>query len=226
MKKMTILAALGCALIAAPVAAQDTVLNHDGFHIEAIGGYDVLDLEIDGLGSGDEGDIMYGIAAGYDFRSPNSNVTFGVEAELADSSVGIGESYVGNIEGFDVDATASADAGRDIYVGARVGGVLSENVLVYAKGGYTNMSIDFGVNGTIDGEPFGGSENATFDGVRFGAGVEFAFSQSAFAKLEYRYSNYRDGEIELDGETFDLGDLFDDADLTRNQFVAGVGFRF
>lgn len=52
--------------------------------------------------------------------------------------------------------------------------------------------------------PFG-TGNA--DGVRLGAGVEYKFSDMIFGKVEYRYSNY-------------------EADIERQQVVAGLGVRF
>lgn len=226
MKKTAVIAALCGAAFATSAAAQDNANPHDGFRVEVIGGYDNIDLEVEGEGSGDEGDLMYGVAVGYDFGPGNSPVTFGIEAEYSDSSVGVSEDFVGVIEGFNVDATGALEAGRDLYLGGRLGGALSDNVLVYAKAGYTNMQIELNVDGTIDGEAFAGSESATFDGLRLGAGAEFAFGSNAFAKVEYRYSTYSDGEFEFDGVTYDLGTLFDGADLTRNQFIAGVGFRF
>ncbi len=48
--------------------------------------------------------------------------------------------------------------------------------------------------------------------------------ENSFVKLEYRYSNYSEGEIDLEGDLPD-SDRFD-TDLDRHQIVAGVGFRF
>jgi outer membrane immunogenic protein len=45
------------------------------------------------------------------------------------------------------------------------------------------------------------------DGLRLGAGIEFALGRGAYAKTEYRYSNYEGG-------------------VTRNQVITGLGFRF
>lgn len=45
------------------------------------------------------------------------------------------------------------------------------------------------------------------DGVRVGAGIEHQLGSRAFVKAEYRYSNYEQG-------------------ASRNQVLAGVGFRF
>jgi outer membrane immunogenic protein len=49
--------------------------------------------------------------------------------------------------------------------------------------------------------------NANADGIRAGAGLEYALGQNLFVKAEYRYSNYEAG-------------------VERNQVVGGFGFRF
>ena len=65
--------------------------------------------------------------------------------------------------------------------------------------------------------------NFDTDGYRLGAGVEQAISENTFAKIEYRYSKYSEGEIDVpngaDSDRFDL-------DLDRHQVVASVGLRF
>lgn len=75
-------------------------------------------------------------------------------------------------------------------------GAIVGSGLLYVKAGYTNARIE--VNG------LGGSNG---DGFRAGAGYEYVISAKSFVKVEYRYSNY-------------------EADLTRNQVVAGFGVRF
>lgn len=105
-------------------------------------------------------------------------VVLGVEADVTDSTTKI----------------AGIVSDRDLYVGARVGTVVGQSLL-YAKAGYTNARLE---------SPVG---NANFDGVRLGAGVEYALGGNMFLKGEYRYSNY-------------------EADLSRHQVVGGFGIRF
>jgi outer membrane immunogenic protein len=58
-----------------------------------------------------------------------------------------------------------------------------------------------------------------------GAGVEQKLGTNAFAKVEYRYSNYSEGEIDF--ETPDVADTDRfDIDTDRHQVVASVGWRF
>lgn len=62
------------------------------------------------------------------------------------------------------------------------------------------------------------------DGWRVGAGVETALGEKAFAKIEYRYSNYNEGEFDFNGTTPDSSRFRIDTD--RHQVVASVGLRF
>jgi outer membrane immunogenic protein len=165
-------AALFAAVSAAPAFAQDARPAFSGGHIEAIGGYDSIS------GGGDsEGGVVFGIAGGYDFRS--GGAVFGLEAEATESTV----------------EDAGVEAGRDLYVGGRVGGVVGGNGLLYVKAGYTNARASAGGVG-VD-----------FDGIRAGAGLEWLVGRNMSFRAEYRYSNY-------------------EADLSRNQGVVGLGFRF
>jgi outer membrane immunogenic protein len=156
--RMFYAAALLAAASATPAFAQDARPAFSGGHIEAIGGFD----SVSGGGDSDSG-IAYGIAGGYDFRS--GGAVFGIELEAAESST----------------EDAGVEAGRDLYAGGRVGGVVSENVLLYAKAGYTNARASVGGTGV------------NFDGIRAGAGVEWLVGRSFSIRGEYRYSNYEDG---------------------------------
>jgi outer membrane immunogenic protein len=155
---MVHVAALIAAVTAAPAFAQDATPAFNGGHIEAIGGFD----SIHGGGDSENG-VAFGISGGYDFRS--GGAVFGVELEAADSTI----------------SDSGVSASRDLYAGGRVGGVVSENVLIYAKAGYTNARASFGGTGV------------NFDGVRAGGGVEFLVGRNFSIRGEYRYSNYEDG---------------------------------
>jgi len=189
-----LLSGAGVAVAASPAAAQEAP-PFSGIRVEGLVGYDRTDVE------GEDSDgVMYGAQAGYDFQSGGG--VFGIEAEISDSTV---DECVS-----DVDVTGDtlcAQLGRDLYIGGRAGAVIGRNVLAYAKAGYTNarVGIDYedGTAGTANDFELG--EN--LDGVRAGAGLEFAIGPNSYAKTEYRYSNYEQG--------------FD-----RHQVVAGFGFRF
>ena len=103
--------------------------------------------------------LVYGVNVGYDFDL--GGAVAGVSAEYADS---------------DEDGI-----GRDLSVSGRIGGKVGTRAMIYALGGYTNLSVD------LPGDDF------ELDGARLGAGVEFALTPNIFANGEYRYSNYELG---------------------------------
>lgn len=183
MKNVTIAAAIAASALASPVLAQE-VGDFSGVKGTAIAGYDNTDFGIGGAGSSDNADgFLYGASLGYDIQS--NNMVYGVEAEITEST--------GELSG----GGASVDASRDLYAGARLGFVVGDSALLYAKAGYTNARY------TASGAGVAGNA----DGVRVGAGIEYKLSDNAFVRGEYRYSNYEAG-------------------VSRNQVVGGVGFRF
>jgi outer membrane immunogenic protein len=95
------------------------------------------------------------------------------------------------------------------------------NTLVYAKAGYTKARYGFlGTDGEVEDE-----QHIDTDGWRVGAGVEQKLGANAFAKIEYRYSNYSNAEVDFEPEGIPDTDPFD-VELDRHQVVAGVGWRF
>ncbi|HEX8642064.1 MAG TPA: porin family protein [Allosphingosinicella sp.] len=191
-----VLAALLAGSVVTPAAAQEATGNFSGVRVEGIVGYDRPSVEGDGSSG-----VVYGAGVGYDFQSRGSAV-FGVEGEVTDSTSD------DCIADFDVTGDElCARAGRDFYVGARAGAAVSPNVLLYAKAGYTNARVGFDYEDGTTGTALDFDEGRNLDGLRAGAGVEFAIGPNSYAKTEYRYSNYEDG-------------------VSRHQVVAGFGFRF
>lgn len=175
-----ILSALACtaAIVATPAFAQDAAPAFNGGHIEAITGYDHIS-------DGDDG-ILYGIGAGYDFRM--NNVVLGIEGEVLESTAG---DCLGNL---------CVDAGRDLYIGGRIGVVAAPRVLVYGKIGYSNARVEV-TQGNVE-------DHTNLDGIRAGAGVEWQFRNAPLSvRAEYRYTNY------------ELG-------VERHQGTLGLAFRF
>lgn len=195
MLKYAPLALLGFAGLAAPALAQDVAApNFTGARVEGILGWDrnqAFDDHEDG--------VLYGLGAGYDFALGGGTAIAGIEGEINDSSAKVcaGAQTA-------TDPELCARAARDLYIGGRVGTVVGGRTLLYAKAGYTNGRYKF----TSDN----GSNRTTLakddlDGVRVGAGAEYALSPNTFVKAEYRYSNYEQG-------------------VTRHQVVGGFGMRF
>ena len=220
MRKIFFLLATGSALVSVPALAQQVDSTFTGPRVEAVLGYDVTkagssvddDLNADNDESIDG--LLYGVGVGYDFDL--GGVVIGAEAEITDSTAKT-KFDNGDFEGF---GFGNVRANRDLYLGARVGAKVGPQMLLYAKGGYTNAKFDVLSNdGTREYR-----EDIDADGWRIGAGAEYALSERAFAKLEYRYSNYERAEIDFDGDIPD-SERFD-VDLDRHQVVASVGMRF
>jgi len=179
MKNVTIAVAIAASVLASPAMAQEKG-DFSGAKATVIAGYDNIDLDIAGLDNVDG--FLYGATLGYDIQS--GNVVYGAELEATEST--------GNIS----NAGGRLEAGRDLYAGARLGFVVGDAALLYAKAGYTNARVS---------SPGFGGENG--DGVRVGAGVEYQLSTNMFARGEYRYSNYEDG-------------------VSRNQGLVSLGMKF
>ena len=214
-----LLAAASVATLSVPAMAQDDS-TFTGPWIAGVAGYDMNragSSQDDGINvdrdQNAEG-LIYGAAIGYDVDM--GGVVLGAEAELTDSMAD--SNYSDPYTNFGL---GTVDAGRDIYVGARVGFKAQPSTLLYAKGGYTNARFNFvGTNGTTNYD-----RNLDTDGWRAGAGVEQKLGGNAFAKLEYRYSNYNRGEIDFESANIADSDRFD-IDTDRHQVMAGVGWRF
>ena len=190
-----LLAALLAGVATTPAMAQDTA-PFSGPRVEGIVGYDTTDVE----GENSDG-VAYGVGVGYDFQARGGAV-FGVEAEASDSTV---DECVNDVDV--VGDQLCAKAGRDLYVGGRVGAAVSPNMLVYGKAGYSNARVGLDYEDGTSSDALDFDEGENLDGIRVGAGLEFALGPNSYAKTEYRYSNYEQG--------------FD-----RHQVVAGFGFRF
>ena len=185
----------GAAAISAIPASAQEATPFSGVRVEGIVGYDTTDVE-DENSSG----IAYGAGVGYDFQM--GGLVAGIEAEASDSTL---DECVSNVDL--VGDELCVQAGRDLYVGGRIGAAVSRNVLLYGKAGYTNARVALDYEDGTAGTVLDFEEGENLDGVRVGGGLEFALGPNSFAKAEYRYSNYEQG--------------FD-----RHQVVGGFGFRF
>lgn len=213
-----ILATVSAAALASPAAAQQDS-NFDGLHVEALAGYDVMrpgsTTDIDNNEAVDQtiDNVAYGVGAGFD--ASLGGVVVGAEAQYVRSEAGTEYDTTG-FTGFGV---SNVDLGRDLYFGARVGVPMGENTLLYGKGGYTNTRLNVVSTDNITDT----GTNVDLDGWRAGAGVEQAISPGLFAKVEYAYSNYEEGEFDapsgLDSDRFGV-------DMDRHQLMVGVGARF
>ena len=221
MKKLATVLTAGAALAgASPALAQDNS-TFTGPRVEALLGYDInkagSTIDDDANPNDDESTegLLYGVGAGYDLAIGKAVV--GVEGEFTDSTAKT-KNENGDFENF---GFGGVRVGRDLYVGARAGFLVTPRTLIYAKGGYTNARYNIrGTDGTTNLR-----ESFDTDGWRVGAGAEMALSGRTYAKLEYRYSNYSRGEVDFEDPSLPDSSRFN-IDTDRHQIVAGVGVRF
>jgi outer membrane immunogenic protein len=199
--KNILIATAALSAVSAPAFAQEAS-NFGGAKIGAVVGYDKVRLEALGDDGSKDG-FLYGVNAGYDFDL--GTAVIGIEGELADSTT---KESVEDV--FVLGDEVSLNAARDLYIGARVGFPVSQNVMLYAKGGYTNARVKLKYDDGVD--TF--SEGRNLDGWRVGAGAEYVMAQT-FARLEYRYSEYENND--------DLGATIEPS---RHQVALIAGFRF
>lgn len=218
---VAILAATSVAALSAPAMAQDATDGaFTGPRVEAIVGYDVskagssIDDETNNDNDQSIEGINYGIGVGYDINA--GGIVLGLEGEYTDSSADVDYDQADP----ELFGLGDVNAGRDLYVGARVGVLAAPDLLVYAKGGYTNAR--YNLNGSFDGEEYRAKIDT--DGFRVGAGVEYALDTNTFAKVEYRYSNYSSAELDFENDRTDV--QIGEIDTDRHQVMVGFGYRF
>jgi outer membrane immunogenic protein len=184
-------AALLATAAASPALAQERA-PFTGLRAEGLVGWDRVQANSD-----HDDAVGYGAAVGYDMQMGSALV--GVEAEYSDSDnrACVGAATV-------ADPRICTKTGRDLYAGGRIGTVIGGSTLLYAKAGYTNAQAKLTSD---DGTTQVTLDKANLDGVRVGAGAEYAVGPNSYVKAEYRYSNYEQG-------------------VERHQGMAGFGFRF
>jgi len=202
-KKIFLVAA---ALTAIPSAAMaQDAKPFTGPYVGVLAGWDHVKVS-DGSGSASKDGVAYGGVLGYDLNLGGAVV--GAEAEISGAST---KETATNL--FTAGDVGEIKAGRDLYVGARVGAVVTPSILLYAKAGYTNAraTVDYDDHA---GTTFHAADN--LNGFRVGAGAEYSFGRFA-ARAEYRYSDY--GNFKYNG--VDTG-----IDAKRHQIVVTALARF
>jgi len=209
------LALMSIALAATPAFAQDEV-KLDGFRIGGLAGLDLVSA-----GAGDE--VTFGTEIeDTDLEGAAFYIEIGRDFRIGDLVLGFGSEYgtsTASVEVTDGTVLEELETGVDFFIGARVGAVVGDRTMIYAKGGYTNNEVTY----TVDDPQLGTFElDPGVDGFRIGVGVEHMISSGFYIKGEARYSNYSNLELTGPDETeIDIG-----IDLDRTQVLFGAGFRF
>lgn len=197
LKKLIVAAALA-SCVSVPALAQDSA-PFSGPYVAGMIGYEVVDLRIPDADTNHDDGLLYGGVIGYDVNL--NGAVIGFEGEYADSNTKYSASDV-----FLPGDSARIGYGRDLYAGVRIGGEVAPNMMVYAKGGYTNAKVEGRYDDGVD--VFTDSEK--LEGYRLGAGVE-TNTNGLLGRLEYRYSSY--------GE-------FQGNEVERHQVALILGYRF
>lgn len=206
MRKSILLIALAFTAFGASTAiAQDGGTPEDtgrktftGPRIETTIGFDQSEdretgHKIRGMRAG--GAIGYDVAIGDTF-------TLGAEAGIGWGVTGNERIMFGLPNGQNFNFTMSA--GHDIDISVRLGTRLGKNTLFYGKAGWADAAYRYRFDQASQGSGVGNTDN----GLRAGLGLEQMLGKHVYAKAEYRYSRYDDGE------------------MTRQQLLTGLGVRF
>lgn len=176
-----------------------------GFSIGAGGGYGMWNVDTSSVvpgtifatGTGTEGGRggLGTISAGYDYQLAK-RIVGGVFADVDLANIkGIWQDEAAFVSGTLNESTAWA-------VGARIGWLVTPQILSYFDGGFTQARFD-GVNVVFDvapsiGHPFATLAAQTYDGWFLGGGVETQLpflGGGWFARAEYRYAQYDSANI-------------------------------
>jgi outer membrane immunogenic protein len=179
----------------APVAIETApVFSWSGPYLGIHGGYGWGDADIEGAGSDSFDGARMGGFVGYNWQFSNGFVA-GVEGDV---------NYDWNNN--DYGAGVDAESGFSGSARARLGYAM-DRTLIYAAGGWTATNVE--VNTPV------GDESDTLHGWTIGAGVDHAFTDNLFGRVEYRYNDYSKG---------DLGGA--DVDFNQHVVQVGVGVKF
>lgn len=177
----------------APAAVEmPAAFSWSGPYLGVHGGYGWGDGEALGAdGSFDGG--RFGAFAGYNWQMSNGFVA-GIEGDL---------NYDWNDDA--ITATSDFETGFSGSVRGRVGYAM-DRTLIFAAGGWTATNVE--TSGAVE-------DDDTLHGWTLGAGVDHAFTDNMFGRLEYRYNDYGSG---------DLGGA--DVDFDQHVVQVGIGVKF
>lgn len=208
---------------AADLAPVPEVYDWSGFYIGLQAGYawgdlDVTTFEDDGTpapnsdGSTDIEGIIGGAHAGWNIQL--DSIVLGIEAD---------------VNATDIDGTFTFDNGdnfsADINVAGSIRGRLGfafDRALIYGTGGLTIADVELGTLnfGAVNDEE---TDHKTYFGYTVGGGLEYAFSDSLSARVEYRYTDLGDKNFDWDTA---FPDFNGDYDISYHMVQGGLSWHF
>lgn len=141
--------------------------------------------------------FLLGAFAGYNWQV--GNIVAGAEAD-------IGYSWV---EGSNAGLTS--ESGVEGSLRARLGYVVSPNILLYATAGGAAKDLEVSGGGV--------SDSNTMIGWTAGGGADIMVTENIFGRVEYRYTDFG-------SETFDVGATSADVDDKDHRINFGLGVKF
>jgi outer membrane immunogenic protein len=195
--KFFVFALAGAATLAAAPAHADTF---DGPYVGVQAGWDRDEVGVEGTVDVDTSNesLLVGGYLGYNFKIAERFV-LGAEAGISTS---VDDSYglTAGGESITFDPRFSYD------LSARAGYIVNEKTLAYVRGGFASTRLRVTYDDGAD--PF--SETGYLEGWQIGGGVERALTDKISARVEYRYSDLGEGDLEYD----------------RHQALIGVSYNF
>lgn len=154
--------------------------------------------------------FLGGLYAGYNFDLGN-NVVLGIDGDITYNDVSKG------IDIYDGDLAVGSFENKLRWSGAvrARAGYAFDRFLPYIAGGVAFGNIKN--SGDIDGIGF--SESKTLTGWTVGGGVDYAATDNLILRLEYRYTDYGDKDL-------DFGGLSVNNDFKTNEVRLGVAYKF
>ncbi len=174
----------------------DPAFSWTGFYVGGIAGYEWADMDTD-QGDFETDNFLGGVFTGYNFDLGNG-VVVGLEGDVtyhdqegSNAAVEFGTDWNGTVRG-------------------RLGYAM-DRFMVYGTGGLAVANAE--------ASDLNSSDSKTAIGWTAGAGIETAFTNNVFGRVEYRYTDLGSESYTLDsGET--------DASLTSHGVMVGVGVKF
>lgn len=154
--------------------------------------------------------FLGGLYAGYNFDLGN-NVVLGIDGDVTYNDLSKG------IDIYDGDEFAGSFENKLRWSGAvrARAGYAFDRFLPYIAGGVAFGNVKN--SGEIDGIGF--SESKTLTGWTVGGGVDYAATDNLILRLEYRYTDYGDKDI-------DFGGLSVNNDFKTNEVRLGIAYKF
>jgi len=154
------------------------------------------DADVAGVGTADTDGFVGNVFGGWNWQS--GSFVYGIEGDIGYNGM------EGSVAGYNVEH------GIDGTLRARLGVAATDNVLLYATAG--------GAGGRVEvTNPAGGSSTETLWGWTAGAGTDVKFTEQAFGRLEYRYTDLGD-------EAF--ASVPGNVSSTSHKVLVGVGMKF